>query len=81
MEGWLEGGKTVVLEHVQKSLLGDSVSMGHAFFGNPTKLTVFPALSRPRKRIFAFLCKRPVNVVAQLLERPGWVKGTERIPN
>jgi hypothetical protein len=24
-------------------------------------LTVFPALSRPRKRIFAFLCVRPAN--------------------
>lgn len=61
MEGWLEGGESVVLEHVQERL-GKPSKHAMCDFGKPNELTVFPALSRPRKRIFAFLCRRPVGV-------------------
>lgn len=61
VEGRLEGGESVVLEHVQESLLG--IQLAVCMFGKPNGLTVFPALSRPRKRIFAFLCRRPVDAL------------------
>jgi hypothetical protein len=42
---------------MQKSL-GDCIEL-KASFETTRSLTVFPALSRPRKRILAFLCNRP----------------------
>jgi hypothetical protein len=57
VESRLEGSQSVILEHVQKCLRGlvyerntDNVKQ---------RPTVFPALSKPRKRILAFLCNRP----------------------
>ena len=58
VEGRLEGGESVILKHVQECLFGIQLAC-RMRFQESNELTVFPALSRPRKRIFAFLCRRP----------------------
>ena len=58
VEGRLEGGEPVILKHVQECLFGIQLAC-RMRFQESNELTVFPALSRPRKRIFAFLCRRP----------------------
>ena len=57
---WLDGhsstyGGESERTHSVNALYRDKVS--------PEGLTVFPALSNPRKRILAFLCKRPMGDV------------------
>jgi len=57
MESGLKRCQSVVFQHVEKSL-GEVVNV-KPLKGEEQVLTVFPALSRPRNRILAFLCKRP----------------------
>lgn len=73
VESWLQCGKTIVLEHVEKGLLRDDEVSAEELVSklhddgraktprSPGEIrTVLPALSRPRKRILAFLWARPV---------------------
>lgn len=41
VEGWLESGESVILQHVQKRLLGILVSMRRMFLGNQTSSRSF----------------------------------------
>lgn len=69
VEGGLQRGQTVILQHVEKCL--KECRGQYLFLASERSvpvLTVLPALSSPRKRILAFLCKRPVGV-APLVSR------------
>jgi len=69
---WLEGGKTVVFEHVKESLRENTVPRSKFTVSSrctETRPTVFPALSRPRNRILAFLLRRPVATERQRASR------------
>lgn len=50
VKSWLEGSKTVILQHVKESL---SISTTTSLIHIRGKRTVFPALSRPRNKSFA----------------------------
>src|ERR1700722_193707 len=54
----LQGRESVVLQHMQQCLPSGTSAQLHPDVGEASP-TVFPALSRPRKRIFAFLCIKP----------------------
>lgn len=63
VEGGLQRGQAVILQHMEKCLK-ERVIIDLALRTRVQipVLTVLPALSNPRKRILAFLCKRPVGV-------------------
>lgn len=57
MEGGLKGGKSIIFEHVQQRLQKSNSDTTQCHIKE--KRTVFPALSRPRNKILAFLCSKP----------------------
>jgi hypothetical protein len=69
----LEGSQSVILEHVQKRL--HDLIFQNGADDVKERPTVFPALSKPRKRILAFLCNRP----AQGCELESGVTGRKQL--
>lgn len=58
MERRLKGCQTVILQHVEEGL-SRRLRGCNTTRPEQRRRTVLPALSSPRKRILAFLCRRP----------------------